>query len=257
MSTENMKGEYGGECNQRECTSVNAEWFHHGTKRFYCGKCAENINELTKDDVRESFHISHALLTKDPDWKTLPVQPGVFKHPDVTLVEGDLLDAGSDFMVVHQCNCTSTKVSGVAKALFDKYPYANSYSEKRVYGTHQLRKDPSDPYLGVKIVNMYTQLTPGGPITDRDAEERLHLFVSNLTQIFSYYYVNGLKIALPYLVGCGLGGGDWNQYWKAINQAALLSREKAPLPKKPFFPADERKIYVVKLPQQPIMDLIV
>jgi O-acetyl-ADP-ribose deacetylase (regulator of RNase III) len=76
----------------------------------------------------------------------------------IKIVNGDLLDAQEDY-IVHQCNCISTEAKGLAKQIFDKYDYANSYKNRikghnQQPGTIEIWGNGNDQKL---IINVYAQ----------------------------------------------------------------------------------------------------
>jgi hypothetical protein len=38
-----VKGAEGGECNRGVCTTKNARWYNHSTRKWYCRDCAQRI----------------------------------------------------------------------------------------------------------------------------------------------------------------------------------------------------------------------
>ena len=48
----------------------------------------------------------------------------------IEIITGDLLEAKEKY-IAHQCNCLTQNSAGTAKAIFDKFPYANTY-ERRI-----------------------------------------------------------------------------------------------------------------------------
>lgn len=59
-----MKGEYKGICNITRCDNENAEWYNHGTRKYYCKSCAIRLNndEFNKRDAQRLF--GHDLCTE-------------------------------------------------------------------------------------------------------------------------------------------------------------------------------------------------
>lgn len=63
------KGEKGQRCNRTACQAPGAYWFNHSTRKYYCGTCADIINDDStkfRDTYLES--LGHPLLTIDPDF---------------------------------------------------------------------------------------------------------------------------------------------------------------------------------------------
>ena len=64
-----------------------------------------------------------------------------------------------------------------------------------------------------KILNLYTQLNygyDGKCYTNYDALKEVLEYIST--------YYNNKIIAIPYLMGCHRGGGDWNVVYKMIEE---------------------------------------
>jgi O-acetyl-ADP-ribose deacetylase (regulator of RNase III) len=136
--------------------------------------------------------------------------------------QGDLLDAKVD-AIVHQCNCTTTGASGLARSIFDAYPDVNGYNRNpnpSRYGTFEIVYVEGAPFEAV--VNMYTQLNRGHPLDDGidTAEGRLLMFGTTLEQLLESSYPILSSFAFPKGIGCGLAGGNWSQYRSTIYQVA-------------------------------------
>jgi len=128
-------------------------------------------------------------------------------------VTGDLTEFSDAEYIAHQCNCvTKGLAGGLARSLFEKFPFADVYAE---------RKEFSDPgTIGIfscgeqKIINMYAQYYPGKPINYNNpkdgTEVRENYFKRCLGAI---RLLDDIKsIAFPRLIGCDLAGGNWERY---------------------------------------------
>lgn len=135
----------------------------------------------------------------------------------IEIITGDLLSAKEQY-IAHQCNCLTQNSAGTAKAIFDKFPYANSYAARDVadtMGTIKIFGNGEDQRY---VVNMYAQYYPGRskyPASDKDGiQARLNCFDRCLLRIAN---IEGLKnVAFPYKIGCNLGGGNWEDYLKRL-----------------------------------------
>jgi len=146
----------------------------------------------------------------------------------IKLVIGDVLESKETWLV-HQCNCVTRKGKGLSEAVFKKYPYANVYKN---------REDPSRPGLtlfrgkmrnGERLVaNLMSQFHPGKasnrktPDRKLDTEvQRLVWFTKCLSQIAAkadkYFHLER-SVAVPFGIGCGLAGGDWMEYQRALKK---------------------------------------
>lgn len=132
----------------------------------------------------------------------------------IEIINADITTASEKY-ILHQTNCVSNYAAGVAKAIFDKFPYANCYKN---------RKDSDIPgsiiVCGGKgkknIINLMGQYYPGYPNDGNDNYlKRKDYFLSGLNKI--EMIENLESIAIPFLIGCGLAGGDWAVYSKMIH----------------------------------------
>jgi len=39
------RGDFGGRCANRRCTTEGADWYNRGSGLYYCDECARHINE--------------------------------------------------------------------------------------------------------------------------------------------------------------------------------------------------------------------
>jgi len=127
--------------------------------------------------------------------------------------KGDILASGAP-LIVHQVNCLGLMGAGLAKQIHEKYPVVFTKYKKKcdraqasnkrfdLLGQAQFVKAPD----GTIIVNLFGQYSVGrtGRRTDYAALE--HGFNS----VVNYAVEEDISVvAIPYKIGCGLGGGDW------------------------------------------------
>ena len=143
-----------------------------------------------------------------------------FVEPGVKIVyrRGDLLDAQEDFLC-HQCNCTTTYSAGLAKQMFERFTVANTY-----------RHNPRPHLLGsveiwAPVINMFAQLEPGPSKSLTESHSRLTQFKACLAQLVKLTRP-GSTFAFPMRIGCGLAGGQWSLYERALTNFALHSHVK-------------------------------
>lgn len=143
----------------------------------------------------------------------------------IKTVNGDLLDANEDY-IVHQCNCISTHAKALAEQIFDKFAYANVYknrikNNKQTYsipGTIEILGDGHDKRY---IINMYSQYYPALPKYNNDnTQKRIEWFNQCLYSISCIENITNKTIAMPFNIGCGAAGGDWDTYYEIINNFA-------------------------------------
>ena len=98
-------------------------------------------------------------------------------------------------ILLQQVNCQNAMGSGVAKAIYTKWPI--------------VKED-------LLVVNSFTQLTYGrtGKHTNED------LLIRNIKTIADKY--SNEILVIPYLIGCGLGGGKWNYIFENIKNIKNL-----------------------------------
>jgi len=133
------------------------------------------------------------------------------------IVDGDLLDCDAP-IICHQCNCVTNRASGLALSLFQQYTWANVYLN---------RKEPSTPgsiivssYADKYVVNMFAQYYGGGPSGNKKHMDykgmREGWFLECLRNLYRYVVDKDHKIAFPYLIGCGVARGDWENYHRML-----------------------------------------
>lgn len=95
-------------------------------------------------------------------------------------------------ILLQQVNCQNAMGSGVAKAIYTKWPIV-----KEEYHKFAQNKNPND-LLGL--------------IQEIKINE--DLLIKNIKEIANKY--SNKTIVIPYLIGCGLGGGNWNYIFENI-----------------------------------------
>lgn len=146
----------------------------------------------------------------------------------ITNVGGDITTLDKSIPIVHQCNLTSTRGAGLAYIIHKKFPYSNIYQKRRIvdqsentgskYGTIVV-SEPTDDQPGPVVVSLLSQYEPGGPEEEGPDSPltRLGAFVLSLKYLSEWVTDHTVKkIAFPYLIGCGLAGGNWNLYLGCI-----------------------------------------
>ncbi len=131
---------------------------------------------------------------------------------NITIIQSDLtnIECTKGSFIVHQCNATGNRNLGLASVLSKKYPRCNLYS-----GKHKVdQRNPGTFILRDHIIALIAQLYPGKPSSNDSASMRLNWFCNALDDACRIKGVETLY--LPYGIGCGLAGGDWKEYAKAI-----------------------------------------
>lgn len=105
-------------------------------------------------------------------------------------------------IIAHQVNCKGVMGAGLAKQIRSKYPQVfDSYSKHcsdECLGKIQLIQVTESLY----VANLFSQLNYGRGSRHTDYEAMRSCFLK-LNQF------KDIDIYLPYAIGCGLAGGDW------------------------------------------------
>lgn len=145
-------------------------------------------------------------------------------------LRGDILDSDAQY-IAHQTNCVSLDSAGLARKLFDRFPYADVYAlrvpgERAQPGTVVVSGDGSALRY---VIHMMGQVYPGKPkYPDSETDgvrARKVYFHSCLKQIAAIPDLN--SVAFPYGIGCGLAGGDWGFYFDQLEKFAAHLKGRA------------------------------
>ena len=138
----------------------------------------------------------------------------ILTKPPYAYVEADILDSADD-VIIHQTNCVTTNALGLAKDIFQRYPRANTYKNRKG-NAEPGSVDITEHHDGSPtIINCNAQFAPGKATpTGLDSKAaRVALFKKCLQQVAEY--IRGqtkqqVSIAIPWRIGCGLAGGNPN-----------------------------------------------
>jgi O-acetyl-ADP-ribose deacetylase (regulator of RNase III) len=129
----------------------------------------------------------------------------------IKIVKGDILQAKED-IIGHQVNCKGIMGAGLAKQIRNKYPIAYSeYKElclkqgDRLLGATQY----IDTLDGKVIVNIFGQMGYGRNRIQTDYKA-LEMALKSIKYTVTETTLKNKSVALPYGIGCGLAGGDWD-----------------------------------------------
>lgn len=136
----------------------------------------------------------------------------------IKIVDGDILEATED-IIGHQVNCQGVMGAGLAKQIKDKYPivyngylnYCKNRNPHELLGEVQLIQVTNEKYIS----NMFAQLNYGRKNINYTDYESLIKCLKYLKQLARKY---DKSIALPYGIGCGLAGGDWDIVYEIIEK---------------------------------------
>ena len=141
----------------------------------------------------------------------------------IKFIYGNILDFKKG-IIIHQVNCF-TMGSGVAKAIYKKHPEV-----KRAHKMLVKSKSPNrnNNLLGsyqtvfidneLSVINMFTQYQFGN---DGKRYTNYIAFTNTFSTLVSLAISNSVDIAIPHLIGCGKGGGDWNRIYNIIETLSL------------------------------------
>lgn len=145
----------------------------------------------------------------------------------IRTITGDLLESDAT-IIVHQVNCQGIMGSGLAKQIRDLYPdtYAkyrrvcntNIFKTSALLGKNLYTPEQHNNHP-IMIANLFAQdnYGYGTQHTDYDA---LDVCLAKLAIAAKELISRGFKtkIGIPYHLGCGRGGGDWNVVQDMINK---------------------------------------
>lgn len=132
-------------------------------------------------------------------------------------IKGDLLDTDCR-IIAHGVNCQNVMGSGVARALFMKWPEVKFNYHQMFNEFHDYAGEEGEGFMGSIqaielvedkiVVNCFTQMYYGNDFDTRylsyDALEECMWNLYDLCLEYGEY-----EVAIP-LIGCGLAGGEWS-----------------------------------------------
>lgn len=144
------------------------------------------------------------------------------------IVAGNIFDSKAD-AILHQVNCQGVMGGGVARQVKERYPvvfkWYKRWCDESKETAKRLGKSPllgkiqivhkddfsvNDIKDSQAIINLYAQDKYGwsGCYTDYEA---LRKCLQQVNQIFK-----GRSVAIPYMMSCARGGGDWDIVYRMI-----------------------------------------
>lgn len=133
----------------------------------------------------------------------------------------DLVEEGHFDIIAHGCNCQNVMGAGLAKQIKDKYPQveiADYRYWKEVGKRSKLDMLGNFSYMPIEnpngdfiIANLYTQLVPGPAF-------KIEYLRYGLVTLLEYFGAE-VSYAIP-RIGCGYGGGNWNEVKELIYKIA-------------------------------------
>lgn len=158
---------------------------------------------------------------------------------------GNILNS-TEQVIVQQCNCISVKPLGLSKSISDRYSHGNHYGSRKPIGRKNIaiKEDRDEPGTVVILysddIELYPHIAclmgqwqPGkincSNYTDIDGsndykdtrKNREMWFKHGLSALGQWCLDEKINsVAFPYMIGCGLAGGDWETYLKMIKEFA-------------------------------------
>ena len=162
--------------------------------------------------------------------------------------EGDMLrDVKPWSVLMHQVNCLGVANAGIAKQLRDRYP-AWYPAYRKLCG----QTDPKENLLGtvhaaavapnVIVCSAFAQLgiSKREPVTDYDAWELICQKIEAEIRARNSEKNMNWTLHIPYGIGCGLAGGDWEKMRGIFEY---------------YFGRSPVDLYVHRLPEKPPLDI--
>lgn len=125
-------------------------------------------------------------------------------------------------IIAHQVNCQGVMGSGIAKVIREKYPivYAEYISFVKTFGHYDgdllgrcqvVKVKPIDNFSPNYVVNLFGQEYYGREKKQYTSYAALQNALIELREwIFNNIDKEHIVLGLPYKIGCGFGGADWN-----------------------------------------------
>lgn len=153
-------------------------------------------------------------------------------------IDGDLLEAEEKY-IAQQCNCVTVTAHGLSKAIAARFPHGNVYGKRRKH-SRNTALTPDEPGTVVvaeredqpTLLHMMAQWTPSKagaynsfyPKTYVDTRQNRVLWFSQCLKVLSDTVPKEEVVAMPYGIGCGLAGGDWEVYKKMLQSCPTKIR---------------------------------
>ncbi len=138
---------------------------------------------------------------------------------------GDLLKQDDLDIIIHQCNIHCIMEAGIAKQIAKKWPEVLEADKRTKAGDIKKLGSWTEATLdnGLVVINMYSQKDFGTDKcqTDYNAMEKA---LSDIKDEYDVGIVDELKIGIPYNIGCGLAGGNWNKVKNILNKVFSSSK---------------------------------
>ena len=135
----------------------------------------------------------------------------------VRVIEGDLFEnLAPRSVILHQANCIGKAGAGVAYAIYSRFPgWFESYAEyckesipESLLGTFHTYDVPGGD---IKVCSVLGQLGIGKERVQTNYDAWKKALPEIVLQLEKRYEMGDVwTVRMPYGIGCGLGGGNWN-----------------------------------------------
>jgi O-acetyl-ADP-ribose deacetylase (regulator of RNase III) len=137
------------------------------------------------------------------------------------IIKGNIIDlakAGEFDIIIHGCNCFHIMGAGLAAQIKSQFPMAFDADISTIRGNESKLGTYSIadiPQYNFKILNCYTQYSPGRPIAPETYNTRLQ-YIRSCCNLIAWEFQNQ-RIGIP-RIGAGLAGGNWDKIKGIINE---------------------------------------
>jgi O-acetyl-ADP-ribose deacetylase (regulator of RNase III) len=135
------------------------------------------------------------------------------------IIEADLLEMQG--IICHQVNCMGVMGAGLALHIRRKWPrvfvdYKNALEDERVdIGSCQFVQVSQD----TTVANLFGQANVNSG-KQRDCQTNYDALEDAIEDAYEYAERTNQQLYIPYMMGCGLAGGDWDIVLDIIDQFA-------------------------------------
>ena len=142
------------------------------------------------------------------------------------IIEGNITDI-SEGVIVQQVNCMGAIGAGVSGAIIKKWP-----AVKKDY-LAKCSEYPRQELLGMItvtavsrslfVVNLFSQYSYGNSAKTGLVYTDMDVLVHGLKTLVYLYGKTGQQIYVPYGIGCGLAGGNWQELVRRTEELPIIA----------------------------------
>lgn len=131
---------------------------------------------------------------------------------------GDLLTERDLTHIAHQCNLYHTFGAGLAAQIAVTWAHAHKADKRTAYGDEAKLGTYSVGVGRPIVVNLYTQRGERVDGVQTDYTALLRALRALETDLRGYRADAGIRLGLPYRLGCGIAGGSWPKVYGIIEK---------------------------------------